>query len=248
MKNSVSAEALRLNTLFDGQEIPLYPVLIEVEGKYFLTDCGYEESYDELVRLLRQKNLDVSQLAGILISHDDIDHIGSLYKLRQSNPELLVYASRIEEPSLSGKMKSERLVQAERLLEHIPEEHKGWALDFQNRLKATQRVSVDKILEDGDRIAHEIRVIHTPGHTRGHLSFYVERLKLLIASDAVVIENNELNIANPEFTLDLKAAIRSVRLLATLDIEKMICYHGGIFQGNIKDHLNRLLRRYEQTT
>jgi glyoxylase-like metal-dependent hydrolase (beta-lactamase superfamily II) len=222
--------------------------LIEVEGQYFLTDCGYEESYDELVGLLRQKNLEVSQLSGILISHDDIDHIGSLYKLRQSNPELLVYASRIEEPSLSGKIKSERLAQAERLFENIPEEHRTWALDFQNSLKSIQRVTVDKTLEDGDQIAKEIRVIHTPGHTRGHLCFYVEQLKLLIASDAVVIENNELNIANPEFTLDLKAAIRSVRLLATLDIEKMICYHGGIFQGNIKDHLNRLLRRYEQTT
>lgn len=246
MKNRVRAEALKLMTRFEDQEIIVYPVLIEVEGKYFLTDCGYEESYDELIRLLGQKNLDVSQLAGILISHDDIDHIGSLYKLRQSNPELMVYASRIEEPSLSGQTKSERLVQAERLLEHIPEEQKSWALGFQTRLKAIQRASVDKTLKDGDLIANEIMVIHTPGHTQGHLSFYVEQLKLLIASDAVVIENNELNIANPDFTLDLHAAVKSVKRLATLDIEKMICYHGGIFRGDSKEHLRRLVRRYER--
>ena len=54
------------------------------------------------------------------------------------------------------------------------------------------RVRVDRFIEDGDLIELEgdpsisLRAMHTPGHTRGHLSFYDERAGALLTGDNVV--------------------------------------------------------------
>lgn len=48
------------------------------------------------------------------------------------------------------------------------------------------------------------------------------------ARDAVVIEHGKLAIANPQYTLDLPEAIRSVRRLLDYEIEQIVCYHGGL--------------------
>jgi glyoxylase-like metal-dependent hydrolase (beta-lactamase superfamily II) len=161
------------------------------------------------------------------------------------NPAIRIYASVVEEPSLSGKSKSERLEQAERMFPFMPEEHKAWALDFQQSLRNIKRVPVDQTLTELDRIEDEIQVIHTPGHTRGHLSFYLPTLKTLIAGDAFVIDRDAFDIANPQFTLDLPAAIDSIRKLTDLDIDTVICYHGGRLQGDIRKKLLELLEKYK---
>ena len=54
------------------------------------------------------------------------------------------------------------------------------------------RVRVDRFIEDGDTLELEgdpsihLRAMHTPGHTRGHLSFYDERAGALLTGDNVV--------------------------------------------------------------
>jgi len=53
-------------------------------------------------------------------------------------------------------------------------------------------IRVDRLIEDGDLIelagtpALTLRALHTPGHTRGHLSFYEERTETLITGDNIV--------------------------------------------------------------
>jgi ribonuclease/clavin/mitogillin len=54
------------------------------------------------------------------------------------------------------------------------------------------RVPVDRFIEDGDEItlagnpALSLRAMHTPGHTRGHLSFYEARTGALITGDNIL--------------------------------------------------------------
>jgi ribonuclease/clavin/mitogillin len=53
-------------------------------------------------------------------------------------------------------------------------------------------VRVDRFIEDGDVIelagepSIQLRAMHTPGHTRGHLSFYEERTGTLVVGDNIV--------------------------------------------------------------
>ena len=71
--------------------------------------------------------------------------------------------------------------------------------------------------------------LHTPGHTPGHLCLYVKRPKVLIAGDALNVEEGKLIGPRAQFTADLAVALRSVEKLARYDIESVICYHGGIY-------------------
>ncbi len=53
-------------------------------------------------------------------------------------------------------------------------------------------VRVDRFIGEGDRVelagepALSLRAMHTPGHTRGHLSFYEERTQTLVVGDNIV--------------------------------------------------------------
>ena len=91
-----------------------------------------------------------------------------------------------------------------------------------------------------------VEIINTPGHTPGHFSLYIKESKTLVACDALVVENNRLEIANPQFAMDLKEAVRSVQKLLNYDLERIICYHGGDVTDNIQDKLRDLLARYQQ--
>ena len=227
-----------------GVEVDLYPTLIKVNGRHYLVDCGYEETFEEFTDALRKLGVSVDDLYAILISHDDIDHLGALKLFKDKNPDAVVLCSEIEEPSVAGRIKSERLEQAERSLEFLPEEHKGWAVQFIEQLKNIQRVDVDETLKNHDSIEDEIEVIYTPGHTKGHISFYIKSEATVIANDALVIEEDDFNIANPAFTLDMDQAIKSVELIKAINPRKIICYHGGIATTNILEGLRKLVSKY----
>lgn len=225
--------------------IILFPTLIEIKGKKYLVDCGYRETFSEFVSELHKLGVEIKDLHGILISHDDIDHIGALKQFKQINQDVIIYSSDIEAPSISGKIKSERLEQAERSLPNLTDEYKSWATQFIEQLKNISRLEVDITLKNSDKIDDELEVIYTPGHTKGHISFYSFADKTLIANDALVLEDGEFNIANPTFTLDMQQAIKSIESIKQINPDKIICYHGGIAETDIAEKLTRLIKRYK---
>ena len=228
----------------NGNWVTLHPTLVQFNNKNYLIDCGYQETFGELVNQLEKQGVGVADLHAILISHDDIDHLGALKLFKEANPELLVYCSRVEADSVCGAVKSERLKQAEALVAQLPAEHNDWGLRFVDELQRIQRVRVDGQLADNDRIEEQLIVVATPGHTKGHLSFYAPAQLTLIASDAVVLVDGQLEIANPQFTLDLKQAVESVQKLLALPLNRLICYHGGALTVHIHRQLSTLVAKY----
>lgn len=238
-------ETFKISKLISGNQVVLFPTVIELNGRSYLIDCGYEETFEEFTNALKNVEIEISNLHAILISHDDIDHIGALSLFRNKNPNLLTYASYIEEPSISGKIKSERLQQAENSLPQLPENYRTWANQFIAELKKIKRIDVDQVLEDGEWIEEKIQVIFTPGHTRGHISFFIPSERTVIANDAIVIEEDHLEIANPAFVLDMQQAVKSVEKIRSLLPNKIICYHGGIAEDNLTKKLTDLIARYK---
>ncbi|HEV2705404.1 MAG TPA: MBL fold metallo-hydrolase, partial [Pyrinomonadaceae bacterium] len=96
------------------------------------------------------------------------------------------------------------------ILTHLHPDHVGGANALREHLAATQgasvpvaahrltaeplrgRVEVDRFIKDGETLAFDavpplvLRAMHTPGHTRGHLSFYEERTGALLTGDNIV--------------------------------------------------------------
>lgn len=239
---------LKIEKVIGDEDVVLYPTLIQTDGKNYLVDCGYEETSAELESALKNFNIDIKDLNGVIITHDDHDHLGGLSFLKQKNTNLKVFCGEFERDSVSGLIKSERLVQAESLFDGLPDDNRAWASDFIRRLKRVKRFDVDMVLKDNDLFENEIIVIHTPGHTRGHLSLFYPNEKIFIAGDSVVIENGTFNIANPSFTLDMEQALKSVEQIIDLAPRKIICYHGGIKDKNISENLKFLIDKYTKNS
>lgn len=75
----------------------------------------------------------------------------------------------------------------------------------------------------------------------GHISIYIKDSKTLIAGDALVVEDDKLTIANPQYTLDIISAKNSIKKLLNYEIDKIVCYHGGVYTKDIKKSLQNII-------
>lgn len=229
-----------------GLEEVIYPVLLQHGTNLVLVDCGYPGFMPLLEEALQQMGYSLKDLTGILITHHDIDHVGALAEIKDQYQHLKIYASATEAAYINGTQKAARLQQAEDLQPNLPAEQQEGGLAFQEYLKSVRPVEVDVLVSDTaeTELFPGTFAIPTPGHTPGHISLYLPQTKVLIAADALVVENGALEIANPNFTLDLPAALTSIKRLADLEIEHLYCFHGGYVEGNIKKQMQQLLARY----
>lgn len=224
---------------FRGTRLTVHPVLLLDPDGPVLVDTGLPGQLDTLRRLLTQHQIELGRVRWIVLTHQDLDHIGNAPEVvAESAAEVLVHPE--EAPYVEGQRTLLKLA-PERLATLAPEARAF----FEEWGKHPPRVRVSRPLEDGDRLstAGGLRVIHTPGHTPGHVSLYLETYRVLIAGDALVVADGRLQGPRPEVTLDMQEAMRSVAKLAELDPEFVICYHGGVFGPGAAPRLREIASR-----
>lgn len=215
---------------FNGQTNWIYPSLIVLNNELTLVDTGYTNFLPLIENEIVKNGYEIKNLKNIIITHYDDDHIGSLRNFKEMFPWINTIASKVESKYISGEVKSERLVQAEKMLANMSGEEKEFGEWFVQQLKNLKHVSIDEKVHDGDMILdNTCKVIATPGHTSGHISLYFPSVKSVITGDAAVKENQELVIANPHFCLDIDKAEQSLTKIKELKADTYYCYHGGKF-------------------
>ncbi len=90
-------------------------------------------------------------------------------------------------------------------------------------LTVDQELHDDQLFDLGGEEAFPVRVIHTPGHTRGHLCFFVESHRSLIAGD-LVSTLSTIVIDPPDGDMD--AYLESLRRVRQLMPEILFPAHG----------------------
>ncbi len=102
----------------------------------------------------------------IIVTHHDIDHIGSLGALSRLHPDVSVTVHEREAPYIDGSKKSLRLEQAESTFCSLPEDAKPYAKQFIRSLQSVESAPVHRTVTDGElSLCGGIRVVATPGHT-----------------------------------------------------------------------------------
>lgn len=231
-----------------GQPQKISPMIIQDESDRILVDCGYPGFLPMLDEASRRYKIDLHSITKLLLTHHDIDHVGTAAALKKQIPNLEIWASQLETPYINGARKALRIEQAEATLHELSVEERKDAEQFIGYLQTVEPVEVDRVLQSGKLVdgCGGFEIIPTPGHTPGHISLYFPNDRTLIAGDAVVIEDGKLNIANPEYAWDLNEAVRSVERLQNYEISRLFCYHGGLFQGDIHNAFDELVRRYRK--
>src|SRR5919112_1029772 len=208
-------------------------LILDDENGNTLVDTGLPAQAGAIDAALGEADIRVRDLGHIILTHQDLDHIGSGADLvRQSGARVLAHPT--DAPYIEGELRPLKITPE--MLEQRPQ--------MREVLKRLEPVRVDEHLEDGERLdlAGGIRVIFTPGHTPGHLSLYLERSKVLIAGDALRAERGSLNGPNPSMTLDMRTALQSLRKLADLEIDTIVCYHGGVVSEDANGQLRRVIQ------
>ncbi|MED2665633.1 MBL fold metallo-hydrolase, partial [Bacillus thuringiensis] len=133
---------------FNGQKQCIYPSLIIVHNELTLVDTGYPSFLPLIENAMLKHGYEMKNLKNIIITHYDDDHLGALYDFKLKYPQINIIASEIESNYISGDIKSERLVQAEEMLERMTNEEKEFGKWFIQQLKNIKHISVDEKVHD----------------------------------------------------------------------------------------------------
>lgn len=228
------------------QGFVLNPTLIWDDETAVLIDAGMPGQSEQIRAAMSEVGVSFDKLKAVILTHQDLDHIGGLPEIRKvSTNRIEVYAHELDKPYIEGalpliKTDPNRMSKGE--WASLPEEVR---ILYQNPPK----VKVDKTVDDGQELPYcgGIRVIFTPGHTPGHISLCLKQSKILVAGDAMICLDGSLHGPVQKTTLDMNTALRSLEKFLDLDIESVICYHGGICNGNVKNQLQHLVRKERNT-
>ena len=226
---------------FTGQNI-INPTLTWDDDTVVLVDAGFPGQLQQIREAMARAGVSFDRLDKVIVTHQDIDHIGGLPDIiLESSHKVEVLSHEEEKPYIEGRKPLIKMNQARlsKRLVSLPEEQRQQAEAlFANPPKA----SVDTAVADGEILPYcgGITVIFTPGHTPGHICLYLNKSKILVTGDALVAADGELRGPNPGATYDMDAALKSLKKLTRYDIETVVCYHGGVYRDNPNKRLAEL--------
>jgi glyoxylase-like metal-dependent hydrolase (beta-lactamase superfamily II) len=167
-----------------------------------LIDAGVAESAGSIFGMVRGAGRDPGETSTLVLTHSHPDHIGGALAIQRAT-ECIIAAHQaerawIEDTSLQAR---ERPIPGFSTLVEGP-------------------VRIDRLLADGDRIGigggRSLAVIHTPGHSPGSISLFLEDEGVLISGDALPVKG-----AIPVYD-DPIASIRSIERLEGLPGVKIL--------------------------
>jgi glyoxylase-like metal-dependent hydrolase (beta-lactamase superfamily II) len=211
--------------LDDGTDLTLIDTLFD-------TDAG------RIIDRISAIGKGVEDLKHIVLTHAHRSHLGGLATLKALSGAT-VYSHAWEADIVAG----ERTAQP---ISPIPMRPLGvyWRVYYLQLGAALGRgkhppCPVDATLEDGDMVG-PTTVLHTPGHTPGHLAFWWPDRRVLFAGDAVATYP-EFETGWPAFTLNPTQHRTSVRRMAELDPEVLAVGHGDPLTAGAAERLRSLV-------
>lgn len=234
-----NVEMLELETVLANGPGIINPLIVWDEKDVVLFDAGLPGMGAMFRETAAENGVPFERLNKIMITHSDMDHIGSLSQIiHEAGIGITVMAHKEEKPYIECELPPIRLKQMEAGIASTTGATREQLLAVFENLKKSYRIfkaNVDKTIEDGEVLPFcgGITCIYTPGHTPGHMSYYLEKSKLLIAGDILQVMDGSL-VRCPDFTiLDKEAINASLNKLSRYEIEIVVCYHGGFFGGHV---------------
>lgn len=225
-----------------GAPSVINPTLICDNNTVILVDTGFPGQMAQIREAIEKEGVAFDKINMVILTHQDIDHVGSLSGIQKELPNSIeVLAHEEEKAYIQGEKLPVKVAQLQAQLNSMPKEMKT----IYEKLKdfyENNKFNVDRTIADGEELPYcgGITVIYTPGHTPGHICLYLKRYKILIAGDALNVKGGLLGKAAQSATFDMDLNINSLKKLMKYDIETVICYHGGLYKDNVNKHIEEV--------
>ncbi|PLR78744.1 MBL fold metallo-hydrolase [Bacillus sp. V3-13] len=231
----------------------VYCYLFEHLDHYILIDAGfnYKDARSAWEQVLQQLNIDPKQIKTIYLTHFHPDHSGLAGWMQQlTGAEVFMHEIDLK---MMNRVWGKDSIQTK----HIEEMNLNHGVPV---LLSTEVSTHMNLLEkhvhplpevkpvDGDVefAGTTWKIIHTPGHSNGHICFFQEDEKILISGDHI------LDKITPNISLwpgasqtPLHDYISSLHKVRELHVNKALPAHGKIID-NVNERIKQLIYHHEQ--
>jgi len=248
MTEHAGVKRLTLTMPLQSEVMVANPVLLYDGDQFVLVDTGMPGQLEAIKQSLANEGLVLEDLDAIIFTHQDIDHIGNLPAILTARGAegLKLIAHPADKPYIDGSLPLLKFSpqRNETLLKTLSEEDKQ---QFLHVFSPSSPDNVNELVEDGQFLAFGggVTVIHSPGHTPGHISLYHHASHTLITGDAMVVVDGQLMGPEPRPTLDMEQAMQSLHKFTAFDIHRVICFHGGSYEDNPNERILQIIESYE---
>ncbi|MBB6675514.1 MBL fold metallo-hydrolase [Cohnella nanjingensis] len=188
--------------------IPVQVWLVKDKDGITLVDAGIPMMAKGILRGIEQ--LQAGPLRQIALTHGHADHVGGLPRILETNP-VPVHAHRIEIPYIEGELPYRA---GKRTVAVLP---KGATV-------ALREENPGQLSPIGSLTPY-----FTPGHSPGHVVYYHEEDRVLLAGDLFASRRGRLR--KPLFTPDMTEVLRSSAVVGTLKPVRLeVCHGGGVLR------------------
>lgn len=138
-----------------GNQDIVNPTLIWDKNDMILVDAGCSGQLMQIKEAIEKASISFNKLNNIILTHHDIDHIGSVSSILKELPNLKVFAHEKEIGYINGEKRPIKLAQMEDNIDSLSPEMKvvyeKFKIGFEN-----SKANVDKTLVDGEIYARKV--------------------------------------------------------------------------------------------
>jgi glyoxylase-like metal-dependent hydrolase (beta-lactamase superfamily II) len=211
-----------------GRRLGVNVYLIDGGKEFLLIDIGYLDTVDEIVELIRKMDFNLSTCKMLVATHADADHIQGLARAKE-----LLKTKVAAHPETVGPLES-----ADEIITYAAIKAQGFRIPM-------PACKVDLLLNDGDVLKvgdQRLTVWHTPGHTKGQLSF---KMGNLLFSGDNIYKDSCVGAIDAHHGSDIPEFLESLQRIQRDDAEFLLPSHGPVFRRDPKV-LQRAIDRLTQ--
>lgn len=202
----------------------------ESDGTVTLVDAGLKSARRRIVAGLASIGVEPQQVRRIVVTHAHGDHAGGLARMVEATGAPVstherdaIYLREGKPPGRDATVRWSRFA--------------GLFTGGFAKVAVAEEFRHDTVIP----VAGGLRVVHTPGHTPGHVSLLHERSGVLITGDAV-FNVRGLRWSPPWFCTDVALNRRSADILGDLDYEIAAFTHGAEVRHHAREAVRAFLR------
>jgi glyoxylase-like metal-dependent hydrolase (beta-lactamase superfamily II) len=129
----------------DNEKASYHPVILKSEKDMVLVDCGMPGSLKGIKESAMVQNVNIDNLTKVVVTHQDLDHAGSLAELKAAYPSIKVLAGDNERPYINGEKESIRVKKLREMYDSLPESQKEMVNAMQKLYGTYKPVNVTKL-------------------------------------------------------------------------------------------------------